>query len=132
MAKEMIWYEVLDLTAYGIKYPNDWYDRCGKHLKLWEAPVCESLGVYSTQENAVNRLKKWANDKGIDYEENKYEPETKWPFYEGDFIVECIPVVEVGLYFNLRDEQTTNREGSCYSTSAMIIKKTMELDKDWD
>lgn len=131
MAKELVWYEVIDTTSYAIKYPKDWYKRNGCSYYMREAPVLENLGNYSSMRNAVKRLKKWALDKGIDFKQNVSErSEAKFPYYENDFSVECYIIQEVGIWFDMHDNPTKNVYDRFYGTGAAIVKKTMELDKD--
>lgn len=131
MSKSLVWYEVVDLTTYAVKYPKDWYERSGRKYSMREASVLENLGNYSSMRNAVNRLRKWALDKGINYDENC----SKFPdayYYWDDSETECQCMMEVGIWYDLYDKQVTDPFERVYGTGAMIVKKTLELNKDKD
>ena len=130
MAKNLVWYEVIDLTSWGIKYPADWYERNGRRRYMEDAPVLETLGNYSSKTKAVKRLKEWSLQKGIDYESNKTKFPEKCLYFENDFNVTCEQILEVGIWFNINDEPAKNVYDRYYGTGAAIVKKTMELDKD--
>ena len=134
MAKELTWYEVIDLTSWVIKYPTDWYERNGHSHYLREAPVFEHLGCYSSKKKAIERLKKWALDKGICYNRNSIRDLKKlqsYPsYYESDLVVMCTIITEVGIWFDLHDEPAKDVWDRVYGTGAAVVKKTMELDKD--
>ena len=129
MAKELVWYEVIDLTSWGIKYPKDWYARNGRRNYLREAPVCENIGCYSSKKKAIECLKKWAFEKGIDYDQNSRLFD-KLSYYENDFAITCTQIEEVGIWFDLYDNPAKEAWNRYYGTGAAIIKKTLELDKD--
>lgn len=129
MSKEIAWYEVIDLTSYGVKYPTDWYKRCGHNSKLWDTPVYESLGNYSTMEKASACLKRWAAEKGLDPNQSiSLDPYIL--YYENDYGIVCKAIEELGIWYDIRGEITTEKMKQCYGTAAMIVKKTLELDKD--
>lgn len=130
MATELVWYELVDLTSYGIKYPKDWFYRCGHKPKLWEGSVCESLGQYSSEENALSRLKKWGDDKGLDSSLIAQIDSGYGRYYENNLSIVCEPVATLGIWYNAKDEPTTNELDRCYGTAAMVVRKTMELDRD--
>lgn len=129
MARKLVWYEVIDLTSYGIKYPKDWRQRCGRNPQCWENSVFETLGEYSSLTKAANRLKKWANEKGIKYKP-KNIPKGVGVHYLNDFSITVEPCVEIGLWYDVRDNLTDNLYERDYGTGAMIARKTIELDKD--
>lgn len=129
MAKELVWYEVKDLTSYGLKYPKDWYKRNGHNMKSWDDSVCETLGQYSSEEKAIDCLKKWANEKGLnpeDLDRTTFGIE----YYENDFSITCMPIAEFGVWYDIYDEVTTDKLERCYGTGAMIVKKIITLDED--
>ena len=129
MAKELVWYEVIDLTSFGLKYHDNWYEKCGKNYKLWDVSVCETIGRYSSEEKARDCLNNWLNEKGLDSEQldrSNYPIE----YYEDSLAVTCTPITEVGLWYDVYDEVTINRMERSYGTGAMIVKKTMTLDED--
>lgn len=129
MAKELIWYEVIDLTSAGIKYHDDWYYRFGHDLKRWDESVCESLGNYSNEEKAFECLKKWAEEKGIDLERvERFGSNIE--YFESDYSITVMPILELGLWYDIHDELTEDKIKQVYGTGAMIVKKTIELDKD--
>ena len=133
MAKEVTWYEVIDLTSWVIKYPKDWYARNGRNYYLKEAPVFEHLGCYSSKKKAIERLKRWALEKGIDYYENNHEFSTKEPlsyYYENDFAITCTQICEIGIWFDLHDNPAKDSWDRVYGTGAAIIKKTLKTDED--
>ena len=134
MTKELSWYEVIDLTSYGVKYPNDWYERCGRNRKWWDVPVSEVLGKYSTEENAIKGLRKWADEKGIPFEENSEELRRMYPIFCDDGLdCECYAIVQVGLYYDFKDNQVKRDDDLyCYSTSAIVVRKVITLTLDED
>ena len=132
MATEMVWYEVIDMTSVGIKYPNDWFIRCGHDYKGHDFPAFDVLGRFSTEDKAKKCLQKWAAEKGIDYAENLYT-NIMAEYYEHDMGVCCKIVEEVGLYYDINDKQVDRYISwldVCYQTSAVIVKKIMTLDED--
>ena len=132
MATELVWYEVLDFTSYITKYPKDWFYRNGRHIDAKYSPVLEPLGLYSTEEKAMEKLRKFAEEKGIPFDENFCKLELGYPdFYENSYNVTCFSIGEVGIWFNANDEPVKNiRDDSYYGTGAFIIKKVMTLDED--
>jgi len=130
MATELVWYEVIDITSYGLKYPTDWYIRCGNKPKFWENSVCESLGVYSCEEKAINRLKKFATDKGFIYEQYAKRIDNSYPYYENDYEIDCYPLIEIGLWYDIYDQPVEKMFNRAYGTGAMVVKKVITLDKD--
>ena len=129
MVTKLVWYEVIDLTSYGIKYPKDWCQRCGRKLRAWENSVCESLGQYSTEDKAIVRMKKWADEKGLAFEP-KLIPDGFGIYYENDLGITVQPRFEVGLWYDIYDNPTTDVFERSYGTGATVVKKTIELDKD--
>lgn len=130
MATELVWYEVIDMTSVGIKYPNDWFTRCGRIYEGKYYPAFDILGKFSTEEKALRCLRKWAEEKGIDFEENSYESEIA-EYYEPDCDAYCKIIKDVGLYYNSEDKQVErNSLKWLYCTSAMAVKKTLTLDED--
>ncbi|MCR4649216.1 MAG: hypothetical protein K5776_09080 [Lachnospiraceae bacterium] len=135
MATEIVWYEVIDMTSVGMKYPNDWFKRAGYNHKNYDNPAFDILGRFSTEEKAEKCLQKWAAEKGIDYAENLYVNIINGlaEYYEQDYSVCCKIIKEVGLYYNILNEQIdriTAYSDICYQTSAMLVKKTMILDEE--
>lgn len=129
MAKKLVWYEVIDLTSYGIKYPEDWYYRCGNKPRIWENSVYETLGSYSNIHKAIDCLKKWATDKGIVYKP-KMIAKGIGLHYLNDFTITVEPYMELGLWYDMYDNLTDDAFKRDYGTGAMIARKTIELDKD--
>ena len=99
MATKLIWYDVIDLTSYALKYPKDWYYRSHGNYNAQEYPVNESLGKYSSEEKAIQRLKKWAEEKGLDPELMTKIEEKEPIYYEDDWAIDCIPICELGIIF---------------------------------
>lgn len=129
MLNELSWYEVVDLTSYVIKYPTDWFYKNGHNYSMREASVFENIGRYSTEEKAIARLRKFAESKGIDFDRNSMKC-NPIPYYEDEYGTECIPVFEVGIWFNMHDEQVKNSLDRIYGTGAMVVKKSITLDED--
>lgn len=132
MATELTWWVVVDNTSAGIKYPNDWYSRVGHNCKAWDWPLPETIGRYSNEDAAIERLKKWAIDKGIDFEQNTTTFHGEYVFYEDDWTITCDSVCETGIYYDINDNQIPLGDGLgiAYQTSALVIRKTMTLDED--
>lgn len=130
MATELVWYEVIDLTSYGMKYPKDWFYRCGHKQKCWDNSVCESLGQYSCKAKAIARLYKWANDKGLDAQKSINYDESYPSYYENDLSITCYCLMELGKWYDINDNLTTKREDQVYGIAAMVVKKVLELDRD--
>ena len=129
MAKKLVWYEVIDLTSYGVKYPDDWYYRCG-HLGCWENSVCESLGLYSSKKKAVDRLRKWSDEKGFKFEP-KQIPNGVGVHYLDDLTITVEPIVELSHWYDIYDNPTDDAFKRSYGTGAMVVRKTLTLDEDY-
>ena len=116
MENKFTWYEVFDETSNGLRYPENDY---------WLDDYCESkgsmIGRYSTMEKAIARLKKWAEEKGIPFEENVHEEEN--PFSKS-------PIVHAGIYYSINDEPVKYTDHWAYASEAIIIERCMELDHD--
>ena len=123
MAKEFSWYEAIDVTSRGLKEPkaNLWLDD-------FCSTECSLIGKYSTEENGVKRLKKWAEDKGIDFE--GHSSVMMNGFYWDEGIDESYMVTIVGLFYDYHDNEVTVGDHFGYATYAILIKKTMVLDED--
>lgn len=123
MAKEIAWYEVIDVTSRGLKEPE---------ANLWLDDFCQSeselIGKYSTEENGIKRLKKWAEDKGIDYDEHFLVQMNHFYWDEGIDLDHLITIV--GLFYDYHDNEVTADDDFNYATYAILIKKTMVLDED--
>lgn len=130
MLNELSWYEVVDLTSFVIKYPTDWYYKNGHNYNMREAPVCENIGRYSTEEKAIARLRKFAESKGIDFEKNSEKCDSI-PYYENNYGTECVTIFEVGIWFNIHDEPAKTLLDRIYGTGAMVVKKSIILDEDF-
>ena len=132
MATELTWWVVVDNTSAGIKYPNDWFRRMGYDYKASDCPLPETIGRYLSEDLAIKRLKKWAIDKGIDFEQNTTMFNGEAISYEDDWTITCHPVCETGIYYGLCDNQIPRGDGFNigYQTSAVVIRKTMTMDED--
>ena len=119
MAKKFVWYEVFDRTSNGLK---------NKNVNYWMDEFCEGepelLGNYSTKENAICRLKKWAEQKGITFEDNVHEEVIFLDSHTNETII-C-----VGIYYSYKDEQVNYTDEWAYASEAMAIERCMELDED--
>ena len=117
MAKEVVWYEVYDITSNGLNDPKLNYfidDFC-------ELKKSELLGRYSTKENAVARLRKWAEQKGICFEDNV--------FTKADYTLTKIEVC-VGIFYSLDDIPLKYTDDWAYGSQSVAIQKVMLLDED--
>lgn len=133
MSKQFSWYDVIDMTAVATKYPEDWYKRGKYRHKEWYMPAFDLLGRFSSEEKALNCLKKWADKKGINFDEHFSKSMDVGFYYADDYYeTECTNISECGLYYNFDDNpvDVNDWQHRFYGTSAMIVKKTMTLDED--
>ena len=123
MAKEICWYEAIDVTSRGLKEPkqNLWLDD-------FCSTECELIGKYSSEENGIKRLKKWAEDKGIHFDEHFSVRRNHFYWDEGADVSNLVMIV--GLFYDLHDNEVTIDDDYDYATFAVLIKKTMKLDED--
>ena len=129
MTKELVWYEVIDMTSVVIKYPKDWFYKCGRNYKGDDTPAVETIGRFSTEEKALDCLQKWAEEKGLNFAENLHV-NTIGELYNpsDDRYFEIIK--EVGLYYDIDNNPVEYEKLDwVYSTSAMLIKYKILLDE---
>lgn len=126
MTKELEWYEVFDCTT---RATCDGRTDVDKVL----------LGRYSTEQKGTERLRTWAENKGIDYDdhmENHNYPTIGIPI-EYDEVEDSIKneltfekITVVGMFFDINDEPTTFGGDWVYASYAILRREILELDKD--
>ncbi len=127
MATELVWYEVIDLTSYVVKYPDYAHVPC--YIRHPWNSINMSLGKYSTKEPALIRLKSWADENGLSFEKNTI-PNPTYPYYEDDYSVTCECVLIIGINYDPDGNQVSfDDPKQAYMIGAQVVKKHMTLDK---